>query len=119
MTWSRRPIPKIKSGTRHPAMLCSPTHLLTPMNNPTNPAAFRPQIRCDASDLSGPWMGSMSGRLIVISLLLFFHWPCAAQTPDPGPVRVGDRWSYDIKDALTGNLRNAITVVVAETNDKE
>jgi hypothetical protein len=89
------------------------------MISPRNPVALRRQILCDEIGLSGPWIGSMPGRLIVICLLFFFHWTCAAQTPEPGPVRVGDSWSYDIKDGLTGNLRNAITVVVAETSDKE
>ena len=36
-----------------------------------------------------------------------------------GPVRVGDRWSYDVKDDLTGDLRHAVTVVVVDVNDKE
>src|SRR5262245_59313086 len=45
--------------------------------------------------------------------------PCVAQTADPGAIRVGDQWKYSIKDGFTGNLRNAITIVVAETNDKE
>jgi hypothetical protein len=69
----------------------------------------------------------MLGRLIAMGLatqvlfagqvLLAGH--CAAQAVDPGPVRVGDRWSYEIKDALTGDLRQATTVVVAEISDKE
>jgi hypothetical protein len=62
---------------------------------------------------------SMFRHLIIISFVFFVPGLCAAQTPDPGGIRVGDRWSYDIKDGLTGDLRNAITVVVAETNDKE
>jgi hypothetical protein len=61
----------------------------------------------------------MLRRLIAINFLVFLHLSCAAQTVDPGAIRVGDRWSYDIKDALTGDLRNAITVVVVEANDKE
>jgi hypothetical protein len=61
----------------------------------------------------------MFRHLIIISFVFFLPGLCAAQTPDPGGIRVGDRWSYDIKDGLTGDPRNAITVVVAETNDKE
>jgi len=63
----------------------------------------------------------MLGRLIANSLAvqLLLAGYCAAQTVDPGPIRVGDRWSYDIKDDLTGDLRQAITVVVGEVNDKE
>ena len=44
---------------------------------------------------------------------------CVAQPVDPGAVRVGDRWAYDVRDDLTGDLRRAITVVVVEINDKE
>ena len=64
----------------------------------------------------------MLRRLIAINLaVLFFFLPayCMAQTVDPGAVRVGDRWSYDIKDDLTGDLRHAITIVVVEVNEKE
>ena len=59
--------------------------------------------------------------ILAISLAVLLCWPanCAAQTGDPGPVRVGDRWSYDIKDDLTGDLRQAITIVVVDVNDKE
>ena len=54
---------------------------------------------------------------LAIQLLLVSY--CAAQAVDPGPIRVGDRWSYDIKDALTGDLRLAVTIVAAEINEKE
>jgi len=54
---------------------------------------------------------------LAIQLLLVSY--CAAQAVDPGPVRVGDRWSYDIKDGLTGDLREAVTIVVGEVNEKE
>jgi len=66
-------------------------------------------------------MPRREGRLIAISLAvqLCSSGYCAAQTADPGPVRVGDSWSYEIKDDLTGNLRQAITVVVGDVNDKE
>jgi hypothetical protein len=63
----------------------------------------------------------MLGRLIAKSLAvhLLLAGYCVAQTVDPGPIRVGDRWSYDVKDGLTGDLQLAITVVVAEINQKE
>ncbi len=54
---------------------------------------------------------------LVVQLLLAGH--CLAQTDDPGPLRVGDRWSYDVKDELTGDLKMAFTVVVAEIDQKE
>jgi hypothetical protein len=56
-------------------------------------------------------------KSLAIQLLLVSY--CAAQTVDPGPIRVGDRWSYDIKDALTGDLRQAVAIVAAEINEKE
>jgi len=63
----------------------------------------------------------MSRGVIAISVavLLLAAGYGAAQSVDPGPIRVGDRWSYDIKDDLTGDLRQAATVVVVEINDKE
>src|SRR5258705_2874101 len=63
----------------------------------------------------------MLTRTIAISLTaqLLLAGYCVAQTVDPGAVRVGDRWAYDIRDDLTGDLRQAIAVVVVEINDKE
>src|SRR6266852_871006 len=63
----------------------------------------------------------MLTRTIAISLAaqLLLAGYCVAQTVDPGAVRVGDRWAYDIRDDLTGDLRQAIAVVVVEINDKE
>src|SRR5262249_21353110 len=54
---------------------------------------------------------------LVASVFCSATW--AAQSDDPGPVRVGDRWSYDLKDGATGDLRQAFTYVVAEINDRE
>jgi hypothetical protein len=63
----------------------------------------------------------MLGRLIASSLAiqLLLAGSGAAQSADPGPIRIGDRWSYDIKDDLTGDLRQTITVVVVDINDQE
>jgi hypothetical protein len=63
----------------------------------------------------------MLGRTIAKSLaiLLLLVGYCAAQEVDPGPVRVGDRWSYDINDEVTGDLKNAVTFVVAEIKQNE
>jgi hypothetical protein len=63
----------------------------------------------------------MSIRLTAVALALFLlsSGYSEAQTVDPGPIRVGDRWSYDLKDDLTGDLRQAITGVVIEINAKE
>jgi hypothetical protein len=54
---------------------------------------------------------------LAVQLLLAGY--CVAQTVNPGAVRVGDRWTYDVKDDLTGDVRYAMTVVVGEINDKE
>jgi hypothetical protein len=63
----------------------------------------------------------MLSHLVAVSLAILLCWSgdCAAQTADPGPVRVGDRWAYDVKDDLTGDLRHAVTVVVVDVSDKE
>src|SRR5262245_10164474 len=56
-----------------------------------------------------------------MGLAVLLCWPgaCPAQTDDPGPIRAGDRWSYESKDAATGDIRNIFTLVVAEITDKE
>jgi hypothetical protein len=63
----------------------------------------------------------MSRRFTAVglALLLLLLGYSQAQSADPGPIRVGDRWSYEVKDSLTGDLRPAMTVVVGEINDKE
>ena len=63
----------------------------------------------------------MPARLVVVSLALLLLWSrdCAAQPVDPGAVRVGDRWAYDVRDDLTGDLRRAIAGVVVAINDEE
>src|SRR5215470_9606020 len=63
----------------------------------------------------------MSMRCIAIGLAALLGWfgNCAAQTAEPGPVRVGDRWSYDIKDEATGDLRHAVTVAVVAVSVKK
>ena len=43
----------------------------------------------------------------------------AQETGASDDVRVGDRWSYDVKDDATGDLRRAITYVAIEITDKE
>src|SRR5262245_14074213 len=61
--------------------------------------------------------GRVVTRSLALQLLLVSY--CAAQALDPGPIRVGDRWSYDRKDDLTGDLRQAVTFVAAEISQKE
>lgn len=59
--------------------------------------------------------------LLVVMLAAAVLWPQAtpAQTDDPGPVRVGDRWTYEVRDTVTGDIRFVNTVSVVELNDKE
>jgi hypothetical protein len=62
----------------------------------------------------------MTRHLVALGLAgLVWFGNCAAQTDNPGAVRVGDRWSYESKDAATGDIRNIFTLVVAEITDKE
>jgi hypothetical protein len=55
----------------------------------------------------------------VLAAIVFASGAAGAQQVDPGAVRVGDRWSYDVKDGATGDLRHAITIVVVDVTDKE
>ena len=63
----------------------------------------------------------MSIRIMALAVAVLIGWSqaCLAQPVEPGPVRVGDRWSYDIKDDATGDLRHAITVIVVDITDSE
>jgi hypothetical protein len=61
-------------------------------------------------------------RLLVacaLTALLLLSGKSLAQTAEGDTVKVGDRWSYDVKDDATGDLRQAITVVVTDINDSE
>ena len=54
-----------------------------------------------------------------LTVLFFWSGDSLAQTAESDTVKVGDRWSYDVKDDATGDLRQAITVVVTDINAKE
>jgi hypothetical protein len=56
---------------------------------------------------------------IGLALLLLLPGYNQAQSVDPGPIQVGDRWSYEIKDTLTGDLRRATTIVVGDVTNNE
>jgi hypothetical protein len=58
------------------------------------------------------------GLALFALTLAFCTADCAAQT-EQGPVRNGDRWAYDIKDDLTGDLRQSVTVIVVDVSEKE
>ncbi len=63
----------------------------------------------------------MKWRVAAIVLVGLIGWSrdCAAQMVEPGPVRVGDRWSYDLKDGATGEVRQSYSYFVFDINDKE
>jgi hypothetical protein len=42
-----------------------------------------------------------------------------AQVADVAGVLPGDRWAYEVKDEITGDLKQTITVVVVTVSDKE
>jgi hypothetical protein len=60
---------------------------------------------------------------LVLFVGLAALWPriLVAQSPDdPGnPVRVGDRWTYDTKDEITGESKRTYTAVVTEISPGE
>ena len=60
---------------------------------------------------------SVAGALTV--LLLGIGNSFAEEPTAPDDVRVGDRWSYDVKDDVTGDLRRVTTNVVIEITDRE
>lgn len=63
----------------------------------------------------------MPARIIALNVVvqLFFAGSCAAEGVDPGPIRAGDRWSYEVTDALTADLKHVATLVVLEINQQE
>lgn len=64
----------------------------------------------------------MLRRLFVAVLMVTtVLWPALGigQTDGPGPVRVGDRWTHEVKDGATGDIRTVMTLVVVDINDKE
>jgi DUF3108-like len=80
-----------------------------------------PRARGSKLDTAEQGIDQMLARLIAHGLAaqLLLSGYGMAQTADPGPIRIGDRWSYDVKDDLTGDLRRSVTLVVVEINDKE
>ena len=56
---------------------------------------------------------------VLTVLFLGIGHSLAEETAAPDDLRVGDRWSYDVRDDTTGDLRRAITYVAIEVTDKE
>src|SRR5262245_12549010 len=57
--------------------------------------------------------------LIGLALALAGASQAAAQTPDLTGVLPGDRWTYDVTDEITSDLKHTLTVVVIDVSDKE
>jgi hypothetical protein len=64
----------------------------------------------------------MLQRLVVVTVVLAVALRPEigiGETDEPGPVRLADRWSYEVRDAATGDIRHQVTVIVVDINDKE
>ena len=61
----------------------------------------------------------IKGLLISLLLMLAGVCPAAAQTADLAGVLPGDRWVYELKDEITGDLKATTTVVVLDVSDTE
>src|SRR5262245_32011188 len=112
MTWSRCPFQERNLGAGRPATTFrSPTRFLR--SSSRDPVPNSSVCACGAR--------TRSQHLFAISLAVLLCWlgTCAAQEVDGEAIRVGDRWSYEIRDDLTGDLRHAVTTVVVDINDKE
>jgi hypothetical protein len=57
--------------------------------------------------------------IVLLAACVLRPVPGLAQAEEPGPVRVGDRWTYETKDAATGDIRKVFTLVVVEVTGKE
>lgn len=63
----------------------------------------------------------MRSKLLLIALLTMLGSSGAtmAQMADLAGVLIGDRWSYEITDEVSGDLKHTMTVVVLDVSDKE
>src|SRR5262245_24016982 len=57
--------------------------------------------------------------LVLVPLMLDSFCGAAAQVADLAGVLPGDRWVYEVKDEITGDLRQTMTVVVLDVSEKE
>ena len=55
----------------------------------------------------------------LLAVVVFASGAAGAQHAAKVDVRVGDRWSYELKDAATGDLRHSATILVVDVTDKE
>src|SRR4030095_9791151 len=63
----------------------------------------------------------MSTKWLLIFLLVTFGntRDVAAQVADLADVLPGDRWVYEVKDEITGDVKSTTTVVVLDVSEKE
>jgi len=63
----------------------------------------------------------MRTKWLLIFLLVTFGNICeaSAQVADLAGVLPGDRWVYEVKDEITGDLKRTFTVVVLDVSEKE
>ena len=63
----------------------------------------------------------MSTKWLLIFLLVMFGstHDVAAQVGDLAGVLPGDRWVYEVKDEITGDVKSTTTVVVLDVSEKE
>jgi hypothetical protein len=57
--------------------------------------------------------------LLALASALVSATPGTSQTPDLAGVLPGDRWTYDVTDELTSDLKYTFTVVVIDVSEKE
>jgi hypothetical protein len=75
--------------------------------------------RPDTQSVGGPYRAVLHVIAAIGLGCILLSSSSAGETAEPVPVRVGDRWTYETKDAATGDIRHVSTVVVVEITDKE
>jgi len=56
---------------------------------------------------------------LVLAIALGSATPGMSQAPDLAGVLTGDRWTYDVTDEMTNDLKYVFTVVVVDVSEKE
>ncbi|HEU0060622.1 MAG TPA: hypothetical protein VFR19_12145 [Hyphomicrobiaceae bacterium] len=57
--------------------------------------------------------------LLGLAIALAIATPGSSQAPDLAGVLPGDRWTYDVTDEMTSDLKYVFTVVVVDVSEKE
>ena len=57
--------------------------------------------------------------LLILAIALAMATPGSSQAPDLAGVLPGDRWTYDVTDEMTSDLKYVFTVVVVDVSEKE